>query len=257
MTTPDDRWDATLYDDRHAFVAQLGAGVVELLAPRAGERILDVGCGTGSLTKRIADARAEVVGVDASAAMVERARAAFPSMRFDVADATTMAFDRPFDAIFSNAALHWVRPPEAAVARMAAAVRPGGRLVLEMGGRGNVAGVLAAVVAAGADVGVDLSAEAHVNYFPSVGEYASLLEAGGFAVELAVLFDRPTPLDTGGLREWVQMFRPNAIGAVPEPGRPAFLDAVERHGRATLFDGQRWRADYRRLRVRAFRATTI
>ena len=252
MTAVADRWDAKLYDDRHAFVAKLGAGVVDLLAPRPGERILDVGCGTGTLTRLLADARADVVGVDASPAMVERARAAFPDLRFDVADATTMAFDRPFDAVFSNAVLHWVRPPEMAVARLFAALRPGGRLVLEMGGRGNVAAVLAAIAAAGRDVGVDLSSLLEVNYFPSVGEYASLLEAGGFAVELAMLFDRPTVLDgDAGLADWVRMFRPAAVGAVGD--RAAFLAALDLHGRSTLYRDGRWWADYRRLRVRAVR----
>ena len=250
-----DQWDPGLYDDRHAFVHQLGVGVVDLLAPQPGERVLDLGCGTGPLTRRIADAGADVVGVDASPAMVGRARAAYPDLRFDVADATTMAFDRPFDAIFSNAVLHWVRPPEAAVARMFAALRPGGRLVLEMGGRGNVATVLAAAAAAGRDVGVDLSASLDVNYFPSVGQYASLLEAGGFAVELAMLFDRPTPLDGGeaGLGNWVRMFRPGAVEAVLDVDRTAFFAAVDWHGRDRLYRDEQWHADYRRLRVRAVR----
>ena len=118
-----------------------------------------------------------MLGIDASPAMVERARAAYPELRFEVADATAMAFERPFDAIFSNAVLHWVRPPEAAARQMFAALRPGGRLVLEMGGRRNVAAVLAAITAAGRDVGVDLSAEVDINYFPSIGGVR--LAAGG------------------------------------------------------------------------------
>ena len=254
MDNKPDQWDAALYDDRHAFVHQLGAGVVELLAPRPGERILDLGCGTGPLTKRIADAGADVLGVDASPAMVERARANYPGMRFEVADATTMAFDRPFDAIFSNAALHWVRPPEAAVVRMFAALRPGGRLVLEMGGQGNVAGVLDAAAEAGYVIDVDVSSLLDVNYFPSIGAYASLLEAAGFRVELAMLFDRPTPLEgPEGLRDWLRMFRPAAVEAVPAERREAFFAAVEDEGRPTLFRDGRWHADYRRLRVRAVR----
>ena len=152
-----DQWDAKLYDGRHAFVHQLAAGVVDLLAPQPGERVLDLGCGTGALTQQIADAGADVFGIDASPAMVAKATAAYPGLSFAVADATTMVFDQPFDAVFSNAVLHWVRPPAAAVARMFAALRPGGRLVLEMGGRGNVATVLAAAAAAGRDVGLDLS----------------------------------------------------------------------------------------------------
>jgi trans-aconitate methyltransferase len=251
----DDRWDAALYDDRHAFVHRMADGLVDLLAPRLGERILDLGCGTGPLAKQIADAGADPLGVDASPAMVAKARSAYPDLRFEVADATTMAFPRPFDAIFSNAVLHWVRPPAAAIERMVAALLPGGRLVLEMGGRGNVAAVLAAAAAAGRDVGLDLSAALDVNYFPSVGEYAGLLEAGGFEVELAMLFDRPTPLEggTSGLRDWLRMFRPGAVEAVPESDGDRFFDAADRHARDQLFHDGRWFADYRRLRVRARR----
>ncbi len=249
-----DQWDAKLYDDRHAFVHQLGAGVVELLAPQPGERILDLGCGTGPLTKQIADVGADVLGVDASPAMVERARAAFPGLHFDVADATTMAFDRPFDAIFSNAVLHWVRPPEAAIARMFATLRPGGRLVLEMGGHGNVAAVLAAITAAGRDVGVDLSAEVDINYFPSIGAYASLLEAGGFAVELAMLFDRPTPLDgERGLLEWARMFRPAVLDRIGGQEQQFGDRLAVRGDAAVLWRKGLWHADYRRLRIRAVR----
>jgi trans-aconitate methyltransferase len=254
MDARSDRWDAALYDNRHAFVHQMAAGVVELLAPRQGERILDLGCGTGPLTKQIADAGAEVLGIDASPAMVERARATYPGLTFEVADATTMAFERQFDAIFSNAVLHWVRPPEGAVARMFAALRPGGRLVLEMGGHGNVAAVLAAVTAAGRDAGVDLSAEVDINYFPTIGEYASLLEAGGFSVELAMLFDRPTPLEgPRALLHWVEMFRPTVYARLDQYGHD-FADYLELHATAAglLRDG-RWVADYRRLRVRAVR----
>ncbi len=249
-----DRWDAALYDDRHAFVHQMAAGVIDLLAPQSGERILDLGCGTGPLTQQIADHGADVLGVDASPAMVERARASYPGLSFDVADATTMAFDRPFDAVFSNAVLHWVKPPAAAVARMFAALRPGGRLVLEMGGHGNVAAVLAAAAAAGREVGLDLSALLDVNYFPTLGQYAALLEAGGFAVELAMLFDRPTPLDgDAGLLNWLQMFRPAALDAIPADRRDAFVAALEGRARGTLFRNGGWHADYRRLRIRAVR----
>ena len=220
---------------------------------KPGERILDLGCGTGPLTRRIADAGADVVGVDASAAMVAKARANYPGLRFDVADATAMAFEQPFDAVFSNAVLHWVRPPEAAAGRMFAALRPGGRLVLEMGGRGNVAAVLAAIVAAGADVGVDLASVVDVNYFPSVGQYAAVLEGAGFEVTAAQRFDRPTPLEgDDGLLHWVEMFRPGVFDRVGQSD--GFNDRLDRHGDAAgLRRDGRWVADYRRLRVTAVR----
>jgi trans-aconitate methyltransferase len=249
-----DRWNPNLYDDRHAFVHKMGAGVIELLAPQPGERILDLGCGTGHLTRQIADVAAEVVGVDRSPSMVAEASRLFPGIRFEVADATTMVFDRPFDAVFSNAALHWVRPPEAAIARVHAALVPGGRFVLEMGGIGNVATILDATDAAGCRLGLDLSALIHANYFPSMGDYTNLLDRAGFETASAMLFDRPTPLvgDTG-IRDWLRMFRPAVIEAVGPARIDEFFTDVEQRVRPTLFKDGGWFADYRRLRVRAVR----
>jgi trans-aconitate methyltransferase len=245
-----DRWDAHLYGGRHAFVWQYGAGVVELLDPRPGERVLDVGCGTGHLTKRIADAGAEVVGVDASVAMIEEARRNFPKLKFEIADATAMRFDQPFDAVFSNAALHWVKPPEAAVARMWEAIKPGGRLVIEMGGKGNVQRMLDAAAAAGREVRVSLEHVLHINYFPSVADYATLLEQQGFEVSLATLFDRPTPLQGDeGLRQWIRMFRGDAIQLMSAAQHEPFFAEMERIARPHLFLDNTWHADYRRLRV--------
>src|SRR5690242_15677096 len=123
-------WDAALYDDKHAFVWKQAASLLELLAPQPGERVLDLGCGTGQL----AAAGAEVVGLDHSPAMVEQARRLYPQLRFELGDARRFAFAKPFDAVFSNAALHWVREPEAAIACIRDALKPGGRFVAEFGG---------------------------------------------------------------------------------------------------------------------------
>lgn len=254
-----DTWDPNRYDVQHGFVHQLGAGVVELLAPQPGERVLDVGCGTGHLTQKIADAGAQVVGVDASAAMIAEARRNFPELRFEVADATAMRFDEPFDAIFSNAALHWVKPPEAAIERMAAALKPGGRLVAEFGGKGNVAGVLNAAAMAGREVGVNIDHANYINYFPSISQYATLLEQRGFEVNFAVLFDRPTALNDGeaGLRNWIRMFRTGALELIPAGDRERFFAAMERIARPSLFREGTWYADYRRLRIVARRALAV
>ncbi len=254
-TSTDDRWNATLYDDKHAFVHRMASGVLELLAPENGERILDLGCGTGALTRKIADAGADVVGIDASPAMIDKAKHSFPGIAFEVGDARSMRFDRPFDAIFSNAALHWVKPPERAVSRMWEALRPGGRLVLEMGGKGNVEQILTAALRAGTEMGVDLGPVIDVNYFPSIAEYTGLMDSQGFEVTSAILFDRPTPLSDGtqGLRKWIEMFRPGVLTSVL-PGRlePLF-DAVENQLRPRLYCEDTWYADYRRLRITATR----
>lgn len=245
-------WDAALYDDRHSFVWKHGATLVDLLAPQAGERILDLGCGTGHLTARIAEAGAQVVGIDSSAEMIAEARREFPDLRFEVADARDFALGEPFDAVFSNAVLHWVKPPERAVACIRGSLAPGGRFVAELGGRGNVAAIAAALEAAAGQTSI--GAWERPWYFPSIGEYAVLLESNGLEVTHAVLFDRPTPLDgDDGLRTWVTMFARDLVERIPPDGREAFFRRVEDAARATLHRGGGWSADYRRLRVVARR----
>ena len=246
------RWDARLYDDRHAFVWRSAASLVELLAPQRGERILDLGCGTGHLTAQLAAAGAEAVGIDSSAAMIDEARRSHPDVRFFVADARDYRTDNPFDAVFSNAALHWVRPPEAAVRTIHDALRPGGRFVAEFGGRGNVERVVAALRR--------LQSEYFSNaplpdwYFPSVAEYATLLEAAGLETREAWLFDRPTPLEgPDGLRSWVRMFATDAVAAVGANREDEFFARLEEDVRDELFGDTGWFADYRRLRITAVR----
>ena len=250
-----DRWDAKLYDANHSFVHQLGKAVFELLAPQPSERILDLGCGTGPLTQQIAAAGATVVGIDASPAMIAQAKAQFPSLQFEVQDALTMNFTQPFDAIFSNAALHWMKPPEIVAARMFQSLKRGGRLVLEMGGQGNVAKISAAAIQAGRLLGLDLTPVVNINFFPTVVEYTNLLETQGFDVNFAAMYDRPTPLEGGaaGLRTWMKMFRPDAEKAVPTEQREVFFQMLENQCRPDLFREGVWYADYRRLRLTASR----
>lgn len=137
-------WDAHLYQDKHAFVWKMGVPLLELLNPQAGERILDVGCGTGQLTAQIAQTGASVVGLDLDEAMLLQARSNYPHLEFVQGNAASFRFAEPFDAVFSNAALHWVLDAEGAVRSMAAALKPGGRLVAELGGQGNVQHILEA-----------------------------------------------------------------------------------------------------------------
>jgi trans-aconitate methyltransferase len=243
-----DTWDTGLYDDKHSFVWKYGASLIEILAPRAGERVLDLGCGTGHLTARIAEAGAEVVGIDSSPEMIAEARRLFPSISFEVADARDFHFDEPFDAVFSNAVLHWVKPPEQAVACVRRALGPGGRFVAEFGGRGNVAAIVDALGAASRAIG--LGAWEHPWYYPSIGEYAPLLERAGLEVTDAALFDRPTPLEgTDGLRHWVEMFARDLVARVPAADRGRFFEHVEEAARPRLLRDGTWYSDYRRLRI--------
>src|SRR5262245_8473523 len=246
------QWDAGLYEARHAFVWEHGASLVELLAPRPGERVLDLGCGTGHLPARIAEAGASVVGLDASAEMLAQARAAYPALEFVQADARAFLFADPFDAVFSNATLHWIKEPEAVVRRVRDALAVGGRFVAEFGGRGNVQAVLRALRAAAGPMGVVL--DEPLWYFPGIAEYAGLLETAGLEVRLAALFDRPTPLaGEAGLRDWLRMFARAVLEAVPPGRHEEFFAAVEAAARPELFRDGGWVADYRRLRVVAAR----
>jgi trans-aconitate methyltransferase len=137
-----DRWDSSLYDDRHSFVWNKSGDLIDLLAPRAGERILDLGCGTGHLTAEIAARGAEVTGLDSSVSMIAQARQNYPKLKFVLADASEFRFEHPFDAVFSNAALHWMPNAGEVIECVERTLKARGRFVLEMGGKGNIARIV-------------------------------------------------------------------------------------------------------------------
>lgn len=252
----DKPWNPERYESQSSFVWKAAADLVALLAARSGERILDLGCGTGQLTHAIASTGAEVWGIDKSPAMIEQARKNYPGIRFEQGDAARLQLGETFDAVFSNAALHWMTQPTDVAACMHAALKPGGRLVAEMGGRGNVRTLYDALAAAIRAAGHVPVPESSLLYFPSLGEYARVLENAGFRVTYAVHFDRPTRLDGGeqGLRNWMTMFADPFLNVVPEPERDAVLRQVEEMVRAPLHHGGAWHADYVRLRVTAVKA---
>lgn len=244
-------WDASLYDRRHAFVHEQAASLIDLLKPMAGERVLDVGCGTGHLTARIAAAGASVIGIDSSTEMVNEARRCHPALQFELADAREYRAPVCFDAVFSNAALHWIRPAEAVACMVASALVPGGRFVAEFGGQDNVKQIVAAIQAA---VAAALGREApDVNpwYFPSIAEYSSVLEVAGLEVCYALLFDRPTPLEDGeqGMLHWLRMFAGPCFAEIDETEKNAVMAATIERLRPSLFQNGQWTADYRRLRI--------
>lgn len=248
------QWDAALYDGRHSFVWKYGAEVVELLSPQAGERVLDLGCGTGHLTKLIASRGAEVFGIDNSPSMIEQARALYPDLPFEIGDGENFHFDDPFDAVFSNAAIHWMKNQSQVAASIYRALKPGGRFVAEFGGKGNIRKIHRALYQAITSRGHE--AEQTIEewkYYPTIGEYASLLEQQGFRVTDASHFDRPTPLEggDGGLRNWMHVFTNNLLNLLPEGAREESIREVEERLRPELFRDGTWYADYRRIRVRA------
>ena len=305
------QWNAAEYDAKHAFVYEKAKGLVELLAPKAGERILDLGCGTGALTAEIAARGAEVLGVDGSEEMIAQARKKFPALRFQVMDARELRFKtapapddnrgeaaktekqiphpaaipfagagirddglgrlraqggtsaRPvdrmtgagFDAVFSNAVLHWIPEAEEVIAGVAAALKPGGRFVAEFGGKGNIQKLVAGFHRAFAELGMQPPDGVSPWFYPSVAEYAAMLERHGLEVREASLFDRPTVLEEGqrGLENWIRVFRQAFVEKMATSDAARWISEVERHCRRDLFHDGSWVLDYRRLRIAAWK----
>ncbi|GIP39280.1 methyltransferase type 11 [Paenibacillus sp. J31TS4] len=253
MTSKEQKWDAQHYDGKMGFVAKLGAGVLELLDARPEERVLDLGCGTGALTNELASRGAQVEGIDLSEEMIEAAKANYPHIPFAVEDAHSYRADAPFDAVFSNAALHWMRQPERVIEAVAANLRPGGRFAAEFGGADNVSAIVSAIGGVLEErFGIDADSR-NPWYYPTIGEYASLLERQGFRVLSAEHFDRPTPLPEGdrGLRNWLDTFAGIFFAGLTESEREEAYREIEERARPKLYRDGCWYGDYRRLRILA------
>jgi SAM-dependent methyltransferase len=241
-------WSATGYRHHAGFVAELGRPVVDLLAPVSGERILDLGCGDGALTAELAALGIDVVGSDASPELL--AAAAAKGLETVLADGHDLPFEAEFDAVFSNAALHWMTRPDEVIRGVVRALRPGGRFVAEFGGLGNVAAITTALRAALLEIGVDGLA-IRPWFFPSPCEYHRRLEAQGFSVESMNLIPRPTPLPTG-MAGWLETFGSPFLQHAPADRRPELVERVVALLEPALSDADgNWTADYVRLRFRA------
>ena len=243
-------WDPAAYAQHGAFVHGLAGGVLEWLNPQPGERILDIGCGDGQLTQRLAASGAKTIGVDASAEMLAAARAR--GIEADQASAEKLPYPGHFfDALFSNAALHWVRDHDAMLAEAHRVLRPGGRFVAEFGGHGNIAAIDVAFAAALERFGF-AGCDWPPNYYPAAQIYRRRLERHRFTVERIALLPRPTPLGSGGMREWLRTFRRGVLLKLPEEIREKVVaDAVERLAPVLRDEDGNWTADYVRLRFLA------
>lgn len=241
-------WNPSLYDQKHSFVTEYGKELLALLAPQPAESIIDIGCGTGHLTRMIAESGARVIGLDSSPQMIESARQNYPDIEFMLAGASDFALDAKLDAVFSNATLHWVTRAEEAVACISRALVRGGRFVAEFGGKGNTANVIAAVRESIREL--TRREIQHGWYYPSIGEYAALLEKHGLAVRYAHLFDRPTKLEgVDGMRNWLIMFGSRMFQDLSDETRQQALSLIEEKLRNKQYVDGEWFVDYRRLRI--------
>ena len=243
-------WDAAQYAANGRFVADLASDVLGLLAPVPGERILDLGCGDGALTRRIAASGAVVTGCDRAQDMLAATRQR--GLQTVEADMTALPFHAEFQAVFSNAALHWTRDQAAVLAGVHRALKPGGRFVAEMGGLGNIAAIRTALQMLLRPYGID--AEEHAaSFFSSADEYTALLTAAGFRVTSMTLTPRPTRLP-GGMDAWLRTFRNGVLQQVPEEARQRVIAEAVALLQPMLRDSSGvWWADYVRLRFGAER----
>lgn len=249
------KWDSALYNDKHSFVYDYGTSLVELLNAQSNERILDLGCGSGELANKIMEGAASVVGIDNSPDMIEKAKLKFALGEFQVADASNFEFDRPFDAVFSNAALHWVVNYKAAISCIYKSLKPGGRMVVEFGGKNNVISITNQLKESLLKRGYEKHAKLQLWYFPSIGEYTSELEAAGFNVSFAELYERPTELadENAGIVDWLSMFAVPFFKGVNNSDVEDILKEVQESLRADLYRNGKWFADYKRIRIVAHR----
>jgi len=247
--------NANLYDDNYSFVFKYGEDLINLLSPKKGERILDLGCGTGHLTDLIAKSGAEVTGIDKSPEMIYEAKNHYPNIKFGVEDACDFNFSNQFDAVFSNAVLHWIKDPEKVLICIYDSLKKGGRFVGEFGGKNNINRVETALRKELLNAGYKTNSEYDIWYYPSVAEFASLLEEIGFTVSSMIYFKRDTFLkENDDISGWIEMFGKSFFHDVDREHKKQILERIQNSLKETNFSDGKWFIDYIRLRFIALKA---
>lgn len=241
-------WNSALYDASHDFVAEYGKGLLEFVPKNDGQAILDLGCGTGVLTVQLAGLCNKIVGVDSSQNMIEKAKQQFSNIEFMVCDALALPFENEFDVVFSNAVFHWISDHDALVKNINKFLKPQGLLVCEFGARGNIAAIENAFTEVCSGLGYCYAPKFN---FPTAEDFGNLLERNGFLIDKIYDYDRPTVLNDGkqGLVNWMKQFYASELAVMPENVKDMVFEQVGELTRGTLWNGEAWVADYRRLRV--------
>ncbi len=242
-------WNAALYDDKHKFVSNFGEDLVSLLNPQKGESILDVGCGTGDLAHDISKSGATVTGIDAAQSMIEAAKEKYPDIHFSVQDGEQFSFDSQFHAVFSNAAIHWMKNQQKVVQNCYDVLLPSGRFVAELGGANNIQSIVDAIKEASNRLSIPYDATLFPWVFPTKEEMKEHLINAGFNVITIEHYERPTPLvGEDGIRNWLEMFSNNMFKNLTNDEKEAIYSECERILRPQIYKENGWVADYWRLR---------
>lgn len=252
-------WNPDLYSNKHGFVFKYGEEMVKLLNPQNGEIILDIGCGTGELTKQISDLCKKVIGIDNSKEMIQSAQKKYPEITFVETDAKDYKLNEKFDAIFSNAVLHWIPQADMMIRNANRHLRIGGRYVVEFGGQGCNYSIINTLAEQLDNHGLDYPRIETMLYYPSISEYSTLLEKNGFEVNVALLFDRPTELKGGyqGLNDFIEMFLNWLFKHVSDSDKSTIIKRTIDVLEPQIFNGTSWIADYRRIRIMAQKKNEI
>lgn len=242
------KWNSLLYDSKHDFVSEYGKGLLEFIPKNDGQTILDLGCGTGTLTVRLSDLCNKVIGIDSSQNMIDKAKEQFGNIEFMVCDAIALPFEKEFDVVFSNAVFHWIDDHDLLLKNIHKVLNTQGILVCEFGAHGNIATIENAFIKACKEIGYAYKPKFN---FPTTEYFGKLLDKNGFVIDRVYDYDRPTPLkdNENGLANWMKQFFASELEIMPEDIKATVIKKVEELTRETLWNGYEWVADYRRLRA--------
>ncbi len=241
------KWDSKLYNDSQDFVAEYGKSLLEFL-PAKTEKILDLGCGTGTLTKQLAERCEYVLGIDSSDAMIREAKKSYPGLDFAIADALELSYESEWDIVFSNAVFHWIGDQDLLLQKIYKALKPNGKLICEFGAYGNIAVIEDGFREALQEIGIQYVSKFN---FPVVSDFEYILKENGFIIEQLYAYDRPTPLKNGeqGLHHWATQFFQSELAPLSAEQRDSVLNRMSRQIKSKLWNGTCWVADYKRLRA--------